>query len=73
MNEYDFSKLNDKEFEALSIDLIAKLEGRRIERFKPGKDAGVDGRFFTIPIPGRVGDYSSVSEDVAIDNLFERT
>jgi adenylate kinase family enzyme len=46
MNEYDFSKLNDKEFEALSIDLIAKLEGRRVERFKPGKDAGVDGRFF---------------------------
>ena len=46
MNDYDFSRLNDKEFEALAIDLIAKLEGRRIERFKPGKDAGVDGRFF---------------------------
>jgi len=46
MNEYDFSKLNDKEFEALAIDLIAKLEGKRVERFKPGKDAGVDGRFF---------------------------
>ena len=49
MNEYDFSKLNDKEFEALSIDLIAKMERRRIERFKPGKDAGVDGRFFATP------------------------
>lgn len=46
MNDYNFSKLNDKEFEALAIDLIAKLEGRRVERFKPGKDAGVDGRFF---------------------------
>ena len=46
MNEYDFTKLNDKEFEALAIDLIGKMEGRRIERFKPGKDAGVDGRFF---------------------------
>lgn len=46
MNDYDFTKLNDKEFEALTIDLIAKVEGRRIERFKPGKDAGVDGRFF---------------------------
>lgn len=47
MSEYDFSKLNDKEFESLSIDLISKLEGTRIERFKPGKDSGVDGRFFT--------------------------
>lgn len=46
MNEYDFIKLNDKEFESLSIDLISKLEDRRIERFKPGKDTGVDGRFF---------------------------
>lgn len=49
MNEYDFSKLNDKEFEDLAIDLIAKLEGKRVERFKPGKDAGVDGRFFETP------------------------
>ena len=46
MSEYDFSKLNDKEFESLSLDLISKLEGTRIERFKPGKDSGVDGRFF---------------------------
>jgi len=46
MNEYDFSKLNDKEFESLSIDLLSRVENRRIERFKPGKDAGVDGRFF---------------------------
>ncbi len=47
MSEYDFSKLNDKEFESLSIDLLSKLEGKRIERFKPGKDSGVDGRFFS--------------------------
>jgi len=27
MSEYDFSKLNDKEFESLSIDLLSELEG----------------------------------------------
>lgn len=47
MNEYDFIKLNDKEFESLSVDLLSKIENNRIERFKPGKDGGVDGRFFT--------------------------
>ncbi|MFT7099430.1 MAG: hypothetical protein ACJAS6_001312 [Rickettsiales bacterium] len=47
MNNYDFSRLNDKEFEALSIDLLSKVEGLRIERFKAGKDKGVDGRFFS--------------------------
>jgi len=47
MSEYNFSKLNDKEFESLSIDLISILEGARIERFKQGKDSGVDGRFFS--------------------------
>ena len=46
MNEYDFVKLNDKEFESLSVDLLSKIEGKRIERFKLGKDFGVDGRFF---------------------------
>ena len=44
---YDFSQLNDKEFEILSTDLLSAAIGRRIERFKPGKDAGVDGRFFS--------------------------
>ena len=43
---YDFSQLNDKEFEILSVDLLSIVFGKRIERFKPGKDAGVDGRFF---------------------------
>lgn len=46
MNDYDFTSLNDKEFESLCIDLISKVEDSRIERFKPGKDSGVDGRFF---------------------------
>jgi adenylate kinase family enzyme len=46
MNNYDLRALNDKEFEALSVDLLGVLYGCRIERFKPGKDAGVDGRWF---------------------------
>ena len=44
---YDFSQLNDKEFEILTADLLSIVFQRRIERFKPGKDKGVDGRFFS--------------------------
>jgi len=43
---YDFSQINDKEFEILAVDLLSPLFDRRIERFKPGRDGGVDGRFF---------------------------
>lgn len=46
MSEYDFSRLNDKEFEIFCADLLSAREGVRFERFKPGRDAGVDGRFF---------------------------
>ncbi|RDE51595.1 MAG: hypothetical protein DVS81_05410 [Candidatus Accumulibacter meliphilus] len=46
MSDYDFKPLNDKEFEILCADLIGEVEGTRIERFKVGRDAGVDGRFF---------------------------
>lgn len=44
---YDFSQLNDKEFEALVADLLSVHFDKRIERFKPGKDGGVDGRFYS--------------------------
>lgn len=47
MSDYDFKQLNDKEFEILCADLIGEVEGTRIERFKAGRDAGVDGRYFT--------------------------
>lgn len=43
---YDFSKINDKEFEILACDLLTGHFGKKVERFKPGKDGGVDGRFF---------------------------
>ena len=46
MNDYDFSALNDKEFENLTIDLISRDRGKRFERFKAGRDGGIDGRFY---------------------------
>lgn len=47
MSDYDFSSLNDKEFEDLSADLLTCHLGARVERFKSGRDGGVDGRFFS--------------------------
>ena len=46
MIDYDFSTLNDKEFENLCIDLISIDKNKRFERFKAGKDGGIDGRFY---------------------------
>jgi len=47
MSEYHFSSLNDKEFESLCVDILSANYKVRIERFKAGRDGGVDGRFFT--------------------------
>jgi Restriction endonuclease len=44
---YDFTSIDDKEFEALCCDLIGADQEHRIERFKSGKDGGVDARFFS--------------------------
>jgi len=49
MKDYDFGCLNDKEFEALSTDVLSVSLDTHIERFKPGKDKGIDGRFFSSP------------------------
>lgn len=46
MTSYQLQNLNDKEFEVLGIEIIESILKVRIERFKPGKDKGVDGRFF---------------------------
>ena len=46
MSDYTFETLNDKEFEVLTVDLLAKEFDTHIERFKSGRDGGVDGRFF---------------------------
>ena len=44
--DYDFSRLNDREFEALGASIMAKILGKNVEIFKAGKDMGVDGRFW---------------------------
>lgn len=43
---YYLSKLNDREFESLSGDIISKHLNLNVEKFKVGKDGGVDGRFW---------------------------
>lgn len=48
MNEYDFSRLNDKEFEVFCADVLSAENGVRFERFKPGRDGGIDGFFQTV-------------------------
>lgn len=47
VHNYDFIKLNPEEFESLANDLLSHEFSCRVERFKPGKDMGIDGRFFT--------------------------
>jgi hypothetical protein len=47
MPDYDFLSLDDKEFEQLALRLLGAQEGIVYERFKPGKDGGIDGRYFT--------------------------
>lgn len=44
--EYDFSKLNDREFEILAASVIEKELKNKVEIFKSGRDGGVDGRFW---------------------------
>lgn len=46
MSDYDFRTLNDKEFEILAADLVSARDSAHFERFKPGRDLGVDGRYF---------------------------
>lgn len=44
MPNYDFRALDDKEFEALVSDLLSCELGVRFERFKAGRDRGIDAR-----------------------------
>jgi adenylate kinase family enzyme len=53
MTNYDFSSLNDKDFEVLVADLLSIEHNSRFERFKAGKDGGIDGRYFA-PSGGQV-------------------
>ncbi|MEY8142411.1 restriction endonuclease [Falsihalocynthiibacter sp. CO-5D18] len=47
MPDYNFQSLNDKEFELMVNDLVSCREGISVDRYKAGKDGGIDGRFFT--------------------------
>lgn len=42
---YDFSRLDSEEFEDLAADVVAGLKGVIVERYKKGKDQGIDGKF----------------------------
>ena len=53
MTNYDFASLHDKEFEVLIADLLSLEHGTRFERFKAGRDGGIDGRYFA-PAGGQV-------------------
>lgn len=47
MNEYNFSTLNDKDFEILVKDLLNAELDLQLQHFKSGKDQGIDLRFST--------------------------
>ena len=47
MSEYNFSKLSPRDFESLSQDILSNLEKKRVERFRSGRDGGIDGRFYS--------------------------
>lgn len=53
MTNYDFSSLSDKDFEVLVTDLLSIEHNTRFERFKAGRDGGIDGRYFA-PSGGQV-------------------
>lgn len=42
---YDFKTLDSRDFERLVKDILSKKFGKSIERFKSGKDGGIDLRF----------------------------
>jgi GTPase SAR1 family protein len=48
MNNYDFSVLNDKEFEEIVRDLLSADLSIKLRTFKKGKDKGIDMRYSTV-------------------------
>jgi len=48
MAHFQFDVLSDKEFETFVVDLLGEYFDTRIQRYKAGKDGGVDGRFYHI-------------------------
>ena len=48
MSKYNFSTLNDKEFEQIAKDLLNAKYNLGLQDFKVGKDKGIDLRFSTL-------------------------
>ncbi|EGQ9314282.1 AAA family ATPase, partial [Vibrio parahaemolyticus] len=44
MINYSFDSLNDKEFEELVNDILTQHLGKRVIRYAPGRDLGIDGK-----------------------------
>jgi len=44
MSDYSFDTLNDSDFEEFVNDLLSKILSQKVERFKKGRDKGIDGR-----------------------------
>lgn len=47
MSKYDFSTLNDQDFEDIVCDLLTAEHGITYQSFKPGRDKGIDLRYST--------------------------
>lgn len=50
MTDFKFDSLNDKEFENFATDLLTEDWRKKIVRFRPGKDGGVDGRYYVYDV-----------------------
>lgn len=48
MNNYNFSTINDKDFEVLVLDLLNQEYDIDLQDFKSGKDKGIDLRYSTV-------------------------
>lgn len=46
MTDYNFTTLNDKEFEDITLELISRERNKKYQRFKQGRDGGIDGIYF---------------------------
>lgn len=54
MGQYDFSTLNDKDFEELVRDLLTQELSVRFQSFKVGKDKGIDLRYSTVSSENKI-------------------
>lgn len=48
MTNYDFKTLNDEDFEILTTDILSAEYSERFQRFKKGRDQGIDGKYYSV-------------------------